>query len=479
MDKRYIKKLDMTLSPLGFGVMRLPMEGDAFPAEAYRLIASAMEAGINYYDTAYFYQRGRSEEFIRQALVAKYPRDTFHIADKLPVWECAGIADMERIFQTQMDRLGVEYIDLYLLHGLHRSRWTDIYRKGVLEFLERKQKEGRVRKIGFSFHDTAEVLIPILDAFDWDFAQLQINYYDWTVQQAQKSYECLAQREIPCLVMEPVGGGRLSKLPGGAEKLLKEIRPEASVSSWAIRFVASLPNVAVTLSGMSNQEQLLDNLASFDPLVPLTKAEMKTLDKVVRILCTYNTIPCTACRYCMEACPAEIDIPQIFRRYNDYKMFDNVARFDIDYFAFIPREKRGDACLACGQCVKKCPQQIDIPDKLKMVHHTAVGLSVGFELDKLKAYLDREKGAPLVCFGAGNTGKTALGLLLENGYSVSYFCDNAQHLWGSEVNGVPVISPEQLKALNRERKTVVLITSIYDAEIKAQLSKMGITPAKI
>jgi predicted aldo/keto reductase-like oxidoreductase len=472
MNKRYIKKLNTELSPLGFGVMRLPMEGDRFTDEARRLIGLAMEAGINYYDTAYPYQRERSEEFIRETLVANYPRRSFHIADKLPVWLCGDVGDMERIFQIQLERLGVEHIDFYLLHGLHRSRWADIYGKGVLDFLERKRREGRMHRVGFSLHDTADTLGRILDAYDWDFAQLQINYYDWTVQHAKDNYDCLAERDIPCIVMEPVGGGRLAKLPGDAERLLKTMRPDASAASWAIGFVASLPNVAVTLSGMSDERQLRDNVSVFSPVEPLAPAECETLDRVVRIVASHNAIPCTSCRYCTDECPKEIDIPQIFQRYNDCKMFDNAARFDIDYFAFIPEGKRADACIFCGRCAEKCPQTIDVPKELRRVHGAAVELALGIDAGALAAHTD---GGPLlVCFGAGAAGRTALALLRDAGRAADYFCDNARNLWGGNVDGVSVISPERLKELSGDPGVSVLITSAYHDEIETQLDGLGI-----
>lgn len=474
MEKRYIKKLDMELSPLGFGVMRLPMEGDKISGEAYRLMEQGMKAGINYYDTAYPYQRGFSEIFLHDTVVDQYPRHTFHIADKLPVWLCTNMDDMERIFQTQMDRLGVNYIDLYLLHGLHQSRWQDIYQKGVLDFLDRKKKEGKILKAGFSMHDTTETLVSILNTYDWDFTQLQINYYDWSVQHAKESYESLEKRDIPCIVMEPVGGGRLGKLPGTAEKLLKDLKPDDSIASWAVRYVASLPNVAVTLSGMGNQEQLLDNISSFDPIIPMTVSELETLDKVVQIIHSYQTIPCTSCRYCVEECPKTIDIPHIFQQYNDYKMFDNASSLDIEYFTFIPDEKKASACISCGKCSKRCPQGIKIYQELKMVHDTAMGLSLGFDISKIKRYINWEKGSLLVCFGAGRQGRTAKTLLEQHGYRVDYFCDNAEHLWGTSVDGIPVISSEQLKVLEKELKVLVIITSTYEKEIRIQLNELNI-----
>jgi len=363
------RRLDLPIFPLGFGVMRLAMNPDgSFSPDVHRLLAVAYERGINYFDTAYPYLGGHSEELIHDALVAHYPRDSFYIADKMPVWECHTRDDMERIFNIQLERLGVEYIDFYLLHGLHHSRWLDIYNKGVLDFLSQKLKEEKIRKVGFSFHDTAKVLSPILDAYNWDFTLLQINYYDWIKLQANQSYDILTNRDIPCFVMEPVGGGRLVKLPESAEKLLKSIRPDDSIASWAIRFTASLPNVAMTLSGMSNIEQLNDNLSVFDSFSPISESEQSALNEVVNILNSYNTIPCTACGYCIEDCPKNVDISQIFKRYNDYMQFENMVRFNIDYNAFIPPQRQASNCIACGVCIQNCPQKIDIPEKLNMIH---------------------------------------------------------------------------------------------------------------
>lgn len=475
LQTRFIDKLNMALSPLGFGVMRLDVRADGtFPPEVHRLLAAALEQGINYFDTAYMYLGGHSEELIRDALVAAYPRDRFCIADKLPVWECSGREDMERIFQTQLKRLGVEYIDFYLLHGLNRFRWTDIYEKGVVEFLESKKREGSIRKVGFSMHDNAQALKEIVNAYDWDFAQLQINYYDWTVQHAKENYDLLEKHGIPCMVMEPVGGGRLAKLPAAAESLLKAERPDDSLASWAVRFSASLPNVAVTLSGMSDLRQLNDNIMCFEKSVALSERELSVLNEVVCVIGSYNTIPCTSCCYCAGECGKEIDIPQIFQRYNDSRMFDNMTRFDACYFTFIPEGHRADACIACGKCVKNCPQMIDIPQQLKMIHETAVGLSLGINMEKLRKHLKREKATVLVCFGAGDLGKATQSLLHSGGLHMDYYCDNANHLWNTELRGVPVISPGQLKKLSRETKLTVLITSTYYDEIKTQLNDLEI-----
>jgi predicted aldo/keto reductase-like oxidoreductase len=375
----------MSLSPLGFGVMRVAQNADgSFPPEVYSLLAEALEKGINYFDTAWPYLRGRSETLVRDALVRKYGRDRFHIADKLPVWDCGDRKDMDRVFDAQLERLSVEYVDFYLLHGLHHRRWIDIYDKGALDFLEEKRREGRIRKVGFSMHDTVETLKIIESAYNWDFAQLQINYHDWIAQRAKESYEYLAERNIPCIVMEPVGGGRLSKLPPEAAKLLNGLRPNESEASWALRFVGALPNVAVTLSGMATREQLEDNIATFGTIQPMSKRESDALKEVTKIIQSKNPIPCTACRYCVDDCPKGVDIPQIFQRYNDCKLFERSDRLDVQYFVFVPDGKRADSCVSCGKCVKKCPQNIDIPQKLKMIHDEAVGTAKGMEDSRLR-----------------------------------------------------------------------------------------------
>jgi hypothetical protein len=473
MQSRYIDKLKMSLSPLGFGVMRLSMNPNGtFPAEVHKLLAAAYEQGINYFDTGYIYLSGHSEELIRDVLVKNYSRSSFYIADKLPVWECKNRDDMERIFNIQLERLGVEYIDFYLLHGLNRFRWTDMQNASVLEFLESKKREGRINKVGFSIHDDKQTLEAVLNSYDWDFAQLQINYYDWTAQRAKDSYDILAQRDIPCMVMEPVGGGRLAKLPTDAEKLLKNQRPDDSIASWAIRFAASLPNVIVTLSGMSNMEQLTDNLSVFNTPVSLSETEKIALNRVVEILSSYKTIPCTACGYCVKECPRCVDIPQIFTRYNDYVQFENATRFDVDYHAFVPHHRRASNCVSCGLCIEKCPQNIDIPKELDIVHRKAIGLSVGVDIESLMGQL--KDNTILVCFGAGAVGRAALSALRTCGIKTDYFCDNSEHLWETTVDGVKVISPMQLQELNSKQKIFVLITSGYRKEIKEQLGSLGI-----
>ena len=474
MKKRYIKKLNMSLSPLGFGVMRLSFENGVFSKEVYETLIKAYECGINYFDTAYYYLGGQSEVLIREAIVSRFPRDSYYIADKLPVWVCRNMDDMERIFNEQLERLGVSYIDFYLLHSLHRSRWQDIYNKGVLDFLQKKLNERKIKKIGFSFHDAFDELSPILDAFEWDFVQLQVNYYDWITQHANKSYNILEKRGIPCIAMSSVGGGRLSILPDKEEKILKEISPNDTSTAWALRFVSSLPNVAVALSGMNNIKQLSENLSIYESFSPLSSQENKALQKVVENLREYNAVPCTACGYCMDDCPKEIDIAQTFKRYNDYKQFDNtaMARFDVEYKALIPLNRMAMHCIECGICVKNCPQKINIPEKLKEIDRFIVELSLGCDIGLLKQMI--LNGFALICFGAGNMGRSVNYTLAKENVKLDFFCDNRENIWETEIDGVKVISPERLHKLSQDRDVCVLITSSFYSQIKEQLDKIGI-----
>lgn len=476
MEKRYIKQLDLELSPLGFGIMRLPMDGDDFPKKVYELIDQAMAKGINYYDTAYLYQKSKSEILIREALVKRYDKNSFYIADKLPVWECQNQDDMERIFQIQMERLGVDRIDFYLLHALHKNIWESVYEKGVLDFLERKKREGRIGKVGFSFHDTTEVLKQIEQTYSWDFIQLQLNYYDWEVNGVKNSYAYLEKRNIPCIVMEPVGGGRLSELPREAEEKLKTVHPDQTVSSWAIRYAASLPDVAVTLSGMSNEIQLNDNAAQFGNIRPFTREENEAINQVVDIIVSRHSVPCSGCRYCVDECPKGVDIPQIFKRYNDFYLFEKTQTptFDEDYFMYIPEDKTADMCIKCQKCSQKCPQKIDIPRKIEEIHKLAISLTIGMEdPSELDVFLQQHIGKKVICFGAGLKGIRTKRFLEHVGYEVAYFCDNAESKWGSFADKIEIVSPAGLNELYKDGKYCVLITSAYHEQIKAQLINMG------
>lgn len=479
MQKRYIEKLDTELSPLGFGISRLPMTPDEwFPDSAFDLIDRAMELGVNYYDTGWGYQGGKSESFAREALVKRYERDSFHLAAKLPLWACNGKEDMEQIFKTQLENAG-GHIDFYLAHGLNIQRWeygTDI---GLIEFLDEKRKKGQIKRVGFSFHDISENLKKILDAYPWEFAQLQINYYDWAVLHTQEHYKIVADKGIPCFTMETVGGGRLSALPKEAQELYENIRPGKSASSWAIKFAASLPNVAVMLSGMNTMEQLEDNVRQCSDNCAISQKEERAMERVVNIIRSKNAIPCTGCRYCVSECPKGIDIPQVFECYNDYKLFGNAKFFDLHYSAFIPAEKnRADACIQCGKCMRICTQNLKIPELMKMIadfanarKHRHYALALGFDLDRAMGRLRNQK---LVCFGSGKDGTIAKELFGDSVKTFN-FCDNDSRKWGKKIEGATVLSPEQLwKDYQEDEFAILISTRDHRDPIQKQLLAMGI-----
>lgn len=353
------------VSGLGMGCMRLPLLPDeSIDYETgFRMVDYALAHGITYFDTAYGYHGGKSEAFIGAAL-KRHPRDSFYLATKMPGWLVKEYADVERIFNEQLERCQVDYFDFYLCHALSASG-LEIYDKvEILPFLNRMREEGKIRRLGFSFHDSPEVLKRICGMNKWDFAQIQLNYLDWTAQDAKGQYEVLTENGIPCVVMEPVRGGALAQLSPDASALLKEARPQDSVASWAIRFAASLPNVMTVLSGMSDMEQMEDNVKTMTDFQPLTPSEREVLDKALELYRANATIPCTGCRYCMD-CPAGVDIPGVFRAYNHYGIERNGQKFLEEYKAL--EGHQADLCVACGACQKVCPQAIHIPDRMKEI----------------------------------------------------------------------------------------------------------------
>lgn len=355
----------MKASKLGLGCMRLPRvhmdKEDIDYDRAKEIVNYAYENGVTYFDTAYFYHGGTSEEFTGKAL-KEFPRDTFLIATKMPGWELKKEEDLERIFNEQLKRLQVDYIDYYLYHSVNQSTLPNFYKYNCYEFLMRKKEEGKIRKLGFSFHDTPKVLKGLIDEFDWDFAQIQLNYLDWDLQDAKTQYELLTEKNIPCIVMEPVRGGALADLGEEANRVLKEIRPNASIASWAIRYCASLPNVQTILSGMSNMEQVMDNVNTVNNFEPLSAEEYQYLDKALRVYREKDKIPCTNCRYCTD-CPSTVDIPKIFEIYNDYVVSMDMGTLK-SRLKELDDSKQADNCTECKNCIEMCPQGIDIPKML-------------------------------------------------------------------------------------------------------------------
>jgi predicted aldo/keto reductase-like oxidoreductase len=369
LDCRKFRNEDKYVSLLGYGIMRMPgaIKGRRIidRDRGVELVDYALEHGVNYFDTAYNYHGCTSEEFIGWAL-SRHKRDSFNLATKMPVWMLNNREEMEAIFGEQLRKCRVEYFDFYLIHNFSSKNLEKEELLGVYEFLRRKKKEGRIHRLGFSMHDTPAVLESVIKKYEWDFAQLQINYMDWEGLNAKAQYELLASHGIPVTVMEPVRGGALAAgLCGESQAIFRAADPSRSVASWAIRFAASLPNVLVVLSGMSDMEQLKDNIATLSPLQPLDEREYGVIARALDAYRKIAPIPCTACRYCMD-CPFGVDIPGLFALYNRHHSKGKTVYLGIDY-RVIGGEHQAHHCTHCERCVKLCPQGLDIPALLEKV----------------------------------------------------------------------------------------------------------------
>jgi predicted aldo/keto reductase-like oxidoreductase len=373
MEKRLIKKSGEELSLLGFGLMRLPLKEGTREIDkdlALKMVDYAKNKGVNYFDTAYMYHEGNSESFAGEAL-SRYDRDSYKLATKMPMMIVRQAEDVERIFEEQLKKCRVEYFDYYLLHGLGRASLKAIEDLKVYEQLKEKKRQGKIRHLGFSFHDSPEILTQLVEKYDWDFAQIQLNYLDWDQQDAKGQYEVLESHGIPVTVMEPVRGGALANLGAEAEAVFKAADPKASVPSWAIRFVGSLPGVQVVLSGMSNMEQVEDNVATMTNFRPLSDADREVINKAVLAYRTAGAVPCTGCRYCME-CPQGVDIPRNLATFNGllYNKERNVPGYNFGFmmeYGRISEDKQAHNCVACLQCEEKCPQHIDIAHQMELI----------------------------------------------------------------------------------------------------------------
>lgn len=375
IDKRIFSKTGEPVSLLGFGCMRLPLAGGRIDEKAVAtLFDRALALGVNYFDTAYPYHGGESEKVVGRQLIRRHPRDRFFLATKLPAWLCSKTADFERLFEEQLARLQTTFIDFYLIHAIDKTDWQRLEGIGINDFIARELASGRIRHIGFSSHDKPENIIHIMDARSWDFVQLQINYLDWERQKARVSYEGAAERGLPVIVMEPVRGGGLATLADVAAQELKQLAPDKSLASWAIRWAGSLPQVLVVLSGMNQLVQLEDNVAQYEPLVPINDRERAAIDAVLAAMDRLPIIPCTACGYC-AVCPQSIAIPDIFDAYNTLIQLNSKSGLLMNYLHFTPAEQRADQCTKCGTCLPACPQHIDIPGELERVHKQALQLA--------------------------------------------------------------------------------------------------------
>ena len=364
---------------LGFGLMRLPQNDPSNPADidieqVKQMVDLFMEKGFTYFDTAWMYNGFASERTAKTALTERYPRESFTLATKLHAGFFDSLEDRDKVFNAQLENTGAGYFDYYLIHGVDSGLLQKYEKFDCFNWLLNKKKDGLVKHAGFSFHDTAEVLDEILTKHpEMEFVQLQINYLDWESEwiQSRACYEVAVKHGKPVIVMEPVKGGTLARVPEEAEKLLKDYDAGMSVPSWAIRFVASLPNVKMVLSGMSNLEQMRDNLSYMENFKPLTEEEKKMCFKVADIINAQVAIPCTGCSYCTEGCPVSIAIPQYFSIYNeDMREHLEEKGWTVNfsnYDALTRKFGKASECIACGQCEGVCPQHLTIIDYLKDV----------------------------------------------------------------------------------------------------------------
>ena len=373
MEIRTFKNKE-NVSLLGFGTMRLPRKSEESSEIDFetgqQMVDFAIENGINYFDTAYMYHDGHAETFIGEAL-KKHPRDGYFLATKMPSWRANQPSDIEKMFEEQLLKCQTDYFDFYLIHNINEEVFEYVEKFHVYDFLKQMQAEGKIRRLGFSFHDSPEFLKIVLEKCAWDFVQIQLNYFDWTIQNAKAQYEMLSEKQIPIIVMEPVRGGSLATLSKPAVDLFKKADPTATPASWAIRYAATFPNVLTVLSGMSDMTQLKDNIKTLTDFRPLSDSEHKTIEEAVETYKISLKIPCTYCRYCMD-CPSGVHIPKVFDKYNQYfaRGDPDTSRFLAEY-AYIGDAKQAHQCTQCGVCIPKCPQGIDIPKELEKIDNFA------------------------------------------------------------------------------------------------------------
>ena len=368
----------MAAKKLGFGLMRLPLldENDATSIDleqTKKMVDLFMEKGFAYFDTAWMYHGFASEKATREVLVERYPRESYTLATKLHSGFINTKEDRDKIFQAQCEKTGVDYFDYYLIHGIGDESHEKYEALECFEWLEEKKAAGLVKNMGFSHHASADLLDKILTRHpNMDFVQLQINYLDWdnNAIQSRKCYEVATKHGVPVVVMEPVKGGTLANVPDSVMEMFAEAQPDLSVSSWAIRFAASLDNVMMVLSGMSNLEQMEDNLSYMGDFQPLSEEEQVLIKKAVRIINSEAMIPCTACSYCVDGCPKHIQIPKYFSLYNaDLQEVEGKEWLPQEayYENLITQFGKASDCIACGQCEKMCPQHLPIIEHLKTV----------------------------------------------------------------------------------------------------------------
>lgn len=361
---------EIKLSGLGMGAMRLPViDGDDSRIDETKtqaMVDYAMEQGVNYYDTAWGYHDGHSETVMGKAL-SRYPRESYYLATKFPGYDLSNMDKVEEIFEKQLEKCGVEYFDFYLFHNVCEMN-IDAYldeKYGIYEYLMKQKAAGRIRHLGFSAHGNLDVMKRFLDAYgkDMEFCQIQLNFLDWTFQGAKEKVEILKEWNIPVWVMEPLRGGKLARLAADDEKALKALRPEENIPAWAFRFLQSVPGVTMVLSGMSNLQQMQDNIHTFAEDKPLTEKEMDTLLQIADGMVKKIVLPCTACHYCTSHCPQGLPIPELLALYNEHCFTEGGFIAPMALSAY-PQEKLPSACIGCRSCEAVCPQQIKISEAM-------------------------------------------------------------------------------------------------------------------
>ena len=353
---------NISLSCLGMGNMRLPtrpdLPGNPIDREkSFEIIDYAMKNGVNYYDTAYVYNNGDSEKFLGEAM-SKYPRESYYFATKFNI---GANPDYKAVFEEQLKRMNTDYFDFYLIHAVMDHNYQSYINSGCIEYFKELKKQGKIRYLGFSNHSSPDTLRKFIKLYDWDFIQIQLNYYDWKYGSAKEEYETIAENNIPVIVMEPVRGGRLATLTEESCQLLKKEHSDWSIASWAFRWLQTLPQVQVVLSGMSDMEQIKDNISTFSADNALSDKDTETLFNAREMFKNQMQVPCTACRYCCDECPAGIDIPKILTTYNNYKLNGDWALGNLRSST----ESGPKDCIGCKKCTGHCPQSIKVPDIMK------------------------------------------------------------------------------------------------------------------
>lgn len=365
MEKRKFDKLDVESSLLGFGCMRFPLkeDGNIDEDEAEKMIDLAIANGVTYIDTAYPYHNGDSEPFVGKVL-KKYERKSFTLATKLPIWKINSQQEAREVFESQLKRLDVDYIDFYLLHALDSDKWKKVLEYHIIDMCEELRKEGKIKYLGFSFHDEFNVFEEIIKYHHWDFCQLQLNYMDMGIQAGQRGVDLANELGVPLVVMEPIKGGSLASLPQDVTEMFKAYHPDVTLASWALRYVGTLPGVKVILSGMSTLAQVEDNLKTFNNYQNLSQEELDIVNKVADTLHSRTKNGCTGCAYCMP-CPFGVNIPSNFKYWNNRFIYDDI-KF-IDKYKNMDDQAKASKCQQCGACERMCPQHLSIREDLKRV----------------------------------------------------------------------------------------------------------------